>query len=474
VHLFSAARARSLFKRFLNLGRRGISGFDQLKRVWRSGVRMRSKSFGGTMNFRWFGWRVLFPTLLSIQFSAGGVASEAPSPLTLPEAVKQALDRNPEIQRLQYRLRAMQARAKQAPYLEDPEIAFQLGGVPFSNPTSFNQADANLIGIRQKLPFFGKLGLKERIGQQETKVMEQELRSKEREIIAMIKMAYADLFMARKSIEILREQLEIMRSIIRATEARYQVGRVAQQDVFKALLEQSEIMNQLIVAEQDSDAAEVKLNSAMFRPVRTPIQLPADLALPSGPVSLSGLEEVALANRPELKGAEEEIARNERMHDLAERNRKYPDFMVGWDYMRMPMEVKKDRYAAMVNITIPFSPWASGRRDYEVEESLAEIRAARANRDAMRSVTLREVGESQAKLHAARRSFELYREGILSQADLAFRSALSAYQTGLVEFVSLLEAERALREARMGYFRAMVSVLQNMVDLERAVGIELL
>jgi len=49
----------------------------------------------------------------------------------------------------------------------------------------------------------------------------------------MVKMAYADLFMAQKASEILREQLEIMRTIIRATEARYQVGRVTQTGCFK-------------------------------------------------------------------------------------------------------------------------------------------------------------------------------------------------------------------------------------------------
>jgi outer membrane protein TolC len=396
-----------------------------------------------------------------------------PSPLTLPEAVKEALDKNPEIQRLQHRLRAIEARAKQAPYLEDPEIAFQLGGVPLSNPSSFNKSDTNSIGIRQKLPFFGKLGLREKIAQQEVRVTEQDLRAKERELISMVKMAYADLFMAQKAIEILREQLEIMRTIIRATEARYQVGRVTQQDVFKALLEQSEIMNQLIVAEADGNAAEVKLNSAMYRPPRTPIQLAADLQLPSGPVSLTGLDELALASRPELRGAEEEIARSERMHELAERNRKYPDFMVGWDYMRMPTEMKKDRYAAMVNITIPFSPWTAGRRDHEVEESLAEIRAAKANRDAMRNVTLREVGELQAKVQAAKRSTQLYSEGLLTQAELSFRSAMAAYQTGRVEFVTLLEAQRALREARMGYYKATVGLIQNLADLERIIGKDL-
>jgi outer membrane protein TolC len=406
--------------------------------------------------------------------SLAAQTAETGTPLTLSQSVAQALERNPEIQTLRQRLEVASARAKQAPYLEDPQIAFQLGGVPFSNPTSFNQADTNSIGIRQMLPFFGKLGLKEKIAQQEAKIVEQELRAKEREIVSMVKMAYADLFMAQRAIEILREQLEIMRTIIGATEARYRVGRVTQQDVFKAQLEQSEIMNQLILAEEENNAATVKLNTAMYRAPRATIQIPADLTLPDSSLTVSGLDELALANRPELQGADREIERAERMYELADRNRKFPDFMLGWDYMRMPTEMKqKDRYGAMVNITIPFSPWTVGRRNYEVEETLAEMRVAKSNRDAMRNMTLKQVGESQAKVQAARRSVQLYREGLLSQAELSFRSALVAYQTGRVEFVNLLEAQRALREARMGYYKATVSLQQNLAELERAVGREL-
>jgi outer membrane protein TolC len=410
--------------------------------------------------------------LPTVSLAAEG--AEAQAFLNLSQAVTEALEKNPEIQTLRERLDVVSARAKQAPYLEDPQIAFQLGGVPLSNPTSFNQADANAIGIRQMVPFFGKLGLKEKIAQQEEKVAEQELRAKEREIISMVKMAYADLFMAQRAIEILREQLEIMRTIIGATEARYRVGRVTQQDVFKAQLEQSEIMNQLIIAEEESNAAAVKLNTVMYRPPRTPIQVPADLALPDVASTPSGLDELALANRPELRGAEREIERAERMYELADRNRKFPDFMLGWDYMRMPTEMKqKDRYAAMVNITIPFSPWTIGRRNYEVAETLAEIRAAKSNRDAMRNMTLKQVGESQAKVQAAKRSIQLYSEGLLTQAELSFRAAMAAYQTGRVEFVTLLEAQRALREARMGYYKATVGFIQNLADLERVIGKDL-
>ncbi len=420
--------------------------------------------------------RVFFNLMLAAIGASGSSwawGAQADGHLKLAAAVQEAVEKNPEIQFLRQRLEAVSARAKQAPYLEDPEINFQLGGVPLANPTNFNGSDTNSIGIRQKLPFFGKLGLKEKIAQQDVRVMEQELRAKEREIISMVKMAYADLFMAQKAGEILREQLEIMGTIIRATEARYQVGRVTQQDVFKALLEQSEIMNQLIGVEAEGSAAQAKLNSAMYRSPRSPVQLPADLATPSVDLNFPGLDTLALANRPQLKSAEAEIVRGERIYELADRNRKFPDFMVGWDYMRMPMEMKKNRYGAMVNITIPFSPWTIGRRNHEVDESLAEIRAAKANRDAMRNLTVREVAESQAKAQAARRSMTLFNEGLLTQAELSFRSAMAAYQTGRVEFVTLLEAQRALREARMGYYKATVALVQNLSDLERIVGKEL-
>lgn len=425
------------------------------------------------MHRLWLVGNGLVGLLLVLGGAAGAPAASAGPPLMLSDAVRQALEQNPEIQRMRERLQAAQAKAKRAGYLEDPEIAFQLGGIPFSTPTNLNQADANLVGIRQKLPFFGKLGLKERIAAQEVKIAEQELHAKEREIVALVKTAYAALFMARRSVEILLEQLEIMRGVVRATEARYQVGRVTQQDVFKALLGQTEITNQLIVAEEEASAAAVKLNSAMFRPPHAPIEIAADLSLPKKAVDLAGIDEMALAHRPELKGAEAEVARSERMYELAERERKYPDFMVGWDYMRMPTEMKKDRYAAMVNITIPFSPWTAGRRNSEVEESLAEMRAAKASREAAKNMTLREVGELKAKVRAAERLVELFRDGILPQAELSFRSSLAAYQSGRGEFLSLLDAERTLRESRMGYFKNQVALMQALADLERVVGKEL-
>jgi cobalt-zinc-cadmium efflux system outer membrane protein len=418
----------------------------------------------------------LFCLIFIIGLSRGAISAENPrneSSLTLADAIAEAIEKNPEIAAMRARLRSMEAKAKQATYLEDPEIVLQAMGVPLKSPVDLGRSDTNTIGIRQKFPFFGKLGLKEKVALQEAKMVGEQLRGKEREIISKVKTTYADLFMAQKAIGIVREQLELIDLAVRATDARYRVGQVTQQDIFKALLEQTGLMNQLVAAEEEKTVAQVKLNALLNRSPRVAASAPEELKLPEPSLVPADLEQAALANRPELREAERGIERAERMYDLADKNRKFPDFMLGWDYARMPTEMTKNRYQAMINITVPFSPWTIGRRNQEVEEALAEISAAKATREATRNMTLSEIGEALAKVRAGQKSLELYREGLLSQAELSFRAAMSAYQAGRIEFVSLLEAQRALRETRMGYYRAQTALMQNLADLERAVGKDL-
>ena len=78
-----------------------------------------------------------------------------------------------------------------------------------------------------------------------------------------------------------------------------------------------------------------------------------------------------------------------------------------------------------------------------------------------------------AKVEAARRSVSIYRDGLLPQAEQSFKAAIAAYQTGSVNFMTLLDAQRAIRDVRMGYYKALVDYEQSLADLERAVGKEL-
>src|SRR5215510_10276289 len=122
------------------------------------------------------------------------------------------------------------ARAGQATYLEDPELNVEAWGIPLNRPLSFRSANPIVVGLRQKLPFFGKRGLQSDMAGQEVKIAEEELRAKEIDIVAKIRSAYADVFMAAKTIEINQELLQLNRQLGATAENLYRVGKAPQQD----------------------------------------------------------------------------------------------------------------------------------------------------------------------------------------------------------------------------------------------------
>ena len=393
--------------------------------------------------------------------------------LSLSEAIAEALKNNPEIQAAKNKVDSARARAKQATYLEDPELNIEAWGVPLNHPVKYRSANPLIIGVRQKLPFFGKLGLKDEMAMQEVRMAAEELRAKEQEVLAKVKTAYADYFIANKSVEIYRELLELIHHTSATAAGLYQVGKAPQQDVIKALLEQTELLNKLTWAERDVATSRARLNALLSRAPDSFLAQPGELAVTPVKVRAADLEKLAMTQRPELRGLESSAIRSGKAIELAQRNRKYPDFMIGMQYWVAPDQSPRHMYAPMVTLTIPFSPWTIGKHDYEIAEALAERQAAKANLTAMKNMVLFEIRDMSIKVEAARRSISIYRDGLLPQAEQSFQAAVAAYQTGGVNFMTLLDAQRTIRDVRMGYYKALVDYEQSRAELERAVGKEL-
>lgn len=392
---------------------------------------------------------------------------------SLRQIVDAALRNNPEIHVARSKINAARARAGHAKYLDDPEVNIEAWGVPLNQPLRYRSANPILFGVRQKLPFFGKLGLKGEMAGDEARMAEEELRAKEQEVVAKVKAAYADYFMAVKSVEIHRELLELIRHTTTSVEGLYQVGRAPQQDILKAMLERTELLNKRTWAEKDLTTAQARLNLLLSRPPDSFLTPPKEPTETPINLQFSELEKLATAQRPELRSLESVINRSEKAVALAERNRKYPDFMVGLQYWVAPDQNPRHMYTPMVTLSIPFSPWTKGKYDHQIEEALAEKQAAKANLAAMKNMAVFEVKDTTVKIQAAIRTLSIYRDGLLPQAEQSFQAAVAAYQTGGVNFMTLLDAQRTIRDVRMGYYKALVDYEQSRADLERAVGKEL-
>jgi cobalt-zinc-cadmium efflux system outer membrane protein len=407
---------------------------------------------------------------LNVFAGATARAGDVETKLLLPQAIEEALKNNPEIHALKGKLESARARGNQSTYLDDPELNIEAWGIPLNQPTRIRSANPIVLGLRQKVPFFGKRGLKGEIAQSEVRMAEEELKAKEVEVTAKVKNAYADYFMASKNVEISQGHLELIRQMSLSAENLYKVGKAPQQDIIKALLEQTDLLNKLNSAERDLGTVKARLNTLLGRHPVTALGLAEEPRLVSMTVEAEELEKRALEWKPELRASEQDVRKSDKAIELARRNQKYPDFMLGLQYWLAPDQRPKHMYTPMVSLTIPFSPWTKGKHDYAVEEALAEHQVAKSQHDAMKNAALFEVRELFLKARAAEKSLTFYKDGLLPQAEQSFGAAVSGYQTGQVNFMTLLEAQRTIRDTRLGYYRALVEFEQSVVDLEKAAG----
>jgi cobalt-zinc-cadmium efflux system outer membrane protein len=67
----------------------------------------------------------------------------------------------------------------------------------------------------------------------------------------------------------------------------------------------------------------------------------------------------------------------------------------------------------------------------------------------------------------------LAQTSLLPQAELTFKAALAGYETGKVDFATLLDAQRQIRKAKQDVIKAQAEQQGRLADIERLIGEDL-
>lgn len=390
-------------------------------------------------------------------------------PLTLDAALSEALEKNPELVALRQEFEAAKQRPGQERFLDAPTFEAQIWQWPFNtlNPLKTNMY---MLTFNQDLPGRGKRALRGALASKDVELAENEIASRARDVIGRIKQAYADLFVSRKAIEAHLASVALLRQLADASASRYETGRGSQHDVLKAVLEVSKLHDDVVMLDERSQSAQAQLNTLLDRAPEAPIgALGAPFERALLPPS-SDLQRLALDRQPELRSAQLGIERAEAALAVAARDYK-PDFFVGGGVMLVPRD--HDAWTATVGMTWPSAPWSRGTLDARKAESSAEIAAARARRGALESQVRLAVQEAYLRVKTAEQRAALLRTTIIPQSEQTFEVSRVAYQTDRVDFLAMLDNQRAVLEAQLGYYRALNDFEQAVADLERAVGIDI-
>ncbi len=399
---------------------------------------------------------------------AHGADTPTQATLALPELIREALARNPEIQAARRQWEAASQRVTQAGSLDDPALSVQW----WNTPESFNlgQAQNTIIGLSQKFPFPGKLALKEEVAGRSAEMTEQALRAKERDLIARVKRAYYDLFFAHKAIQIHHEQIDLLTQFLEVALAKFRTGKGSQVDVLKAQVELSTLHQELPVLEQRRETAQANVNTLLNRDPRAPLGLPQGPRTVRFDKDLDELFQMAADARPEVKAAGLAVRRNEQARDLA-RRQYYPDVTVA--VQRFQNFQAPDGFGAVMSINLPFSFWTKPKYDAGVQEATAAVAAARADLHTLENLTRFQIRDLLAKVRASWEVAMLYRTTVLPQAEQSVEAARAGYRTGRTSFLDLIEADRAWQDFQLAYYQSLVDREKRLAELEQVVGREL-
>jgi len=398
-----------------------------------------------------------------------GMAGEK-NALSLEMLIGEALEKNQSLLAKKSQVEAMEERIPPAGTLPDPMLKLGLANLPEEFDFNEDPMTQKQIALSQKFPFPGKLKLKKEIARDEFNRSKAEFGYNRLEVINGVKTTYYSLFFVDKSIEIIEKNKTVMGNFLEIARTRYSVGKGIQQDVMKAEVELSRMIEKLVTLNQQRSTIEARLNTLLDRNPSTPLEERPDVSRTPLTMGPEEIKETSLNDHPLLQSIQFSQEKAETNHSLARREY-YPDFEVGFAYAQREDSFHQDRpdfFSGFVGLNIPI--WYKTKQSRRVEETRHTILSTKNRYEAVKNELQFKTLSLLAEIEQNDHLINLYQEGIIPQATHTLNSSLASYQVGSVDFLTLLTNLLTLFRYELEYYRVLTDYEKNLASLELAMG----
>src|SRR5262245_36658822 len=386
--------------------------------------------------------------------------------LQLEAVIAYTREHNPALRAARSRLLAAQQVRPQVAAYADPMVMWENWNSPEN--LHLNEADNNIFRLSQKIPFPGKLRLKGEIAAKEVGQREAELGATEIDTIAQLKKAYYELWLGHQTLNVYRQDQGLMTQFAQIAERKYAVGQVSQPDVLRAQVELTRLINRVTTETLKLSKAQAQLNAVLSRSPEAPLGIPHDPPPPVLAYSLEDLIKQTLAHRPDLMAQAHMVERENLALTLA-RKAYYPDFEVS--VSRFVNFGQRDGFGLTLSASIPLA--FKYKYDAGVEEAVANQETAQSELRRLQDRALFEVKQAWVEAQVALEQRTLFLRTHIPQAEQTLAASQISYQTGNIDFLSLIDSVRAVEQVHLEHLMATANFEKAWAELERAVGQEL-
>ena len=416
--------------------------------------------------------------------------------LTLQEAVRVGLEKNPSRKAAAAQTRASSAAIREARSGLLPKITFSELAARGNDPVyvfgsklrqqRFTIADFSLNKLNTPLPFgnfttrfsgawnlFDSFATLHGINQAEqmSEAAGHQLERTDQEIEFRVINAYYGVLLAAKQLEVAQQSVKTAAAILDRSQARFDSGLVVESDLLTAKVRMAARQQALVRSTNALDLARAELSTAMGVPnesLSQPSEVLAERILPI-PV-LAEAEAAALRHRPDLKGIQaEEAAQQQSVARAKSSFGPRLNVLAGWEMDNPTFVAGGGGNNWLGGLELQFDIFQGGAKRAE----LARERALQDKIVAMKQVATDgirlEVRRAFYNLESARHEVEVTRSAI-AQAQESLRINQDRYDSGLITISDLFSNEEDASRSQTSYWEALYRFHVAFASLELASG----
>jgi len=380
--------------------------------------------------------------------------------LTLPEAQRLAVRRNPAFLAERQEAAIARGRLRQARLpAYNPQASVELPGAGGGGGTDTYEA-----GLTQEFEIAGQRGLRARAAGQGVRRADAVVGDAARLAVADASEAFYSALAARRRLRLALEVSDVSERLVGAVRIQLREGEISALEANLAEIEAGRARARVLAARREAAEAELELRRRTGLPPEQPVRIADDLpAAPDGAsLRADSLAALALARRPDLAAREAAAQEAATLGTLARREA-VPNLQVG-ALARREDDGGGPRFGVGVGVALPVLNRNQGR----VAEQRARTEQAEYETRAAELRVRSEVAAAVLAYRAASEEEAVYEASVL-QPGRENRALLeTAFRAGKIGLPTLLLVRNQLLDAELGYWESWLARRRALVALQAA------
>jgi outer membrane protein TolC len=190
-------------------------------------------------------------------------------------------------------------------------------------------------------------------------------------------------------------------------------------------------------------------------------------------ISIDQFYEIAKKKSPTLKQMSEMVDSEQEELKLA-RKQYYPDFVLQATYFSRDggSQELENLWEVGLGLKVPLYFWRKERLG--VQEAELNLKEVKEIYEDTTNTILFEIKDKYITANTAEKLMGLYKNGIIPQSRISLESAISGYQVGDVDFLTLLSSIVTLFNFEIEYYKQLSQYQISLARLEEITGVDLI